>query len=66
MAISVGTGSVFLLLLGFQENYWEVSQAIFVGCMLLKVLYANVVYATEASPAVAVPAVALRLQAQSS
>lgn len=44
MAVSVAAGIVFLLLLGFQENYWEVPQAILVGLMLLQVMYANVVY----------------------
>ena len=36
-----GTGVLFILLLGVQENYWEVAQAILLGSMLLKVLYAN-------------------------
>jgi len=36
---------VLLLLLGLQENYWELPQGIFVGLLLLKVLYANIVYA---------------------
>ena len=44
MAVSVAAGIVFLLLLGFQENYWEVPQAILVGLMLVQVMYANVVY----------------------
>lgn len=33
------TGCIFLFLLGFQENYWEVTQAILPGVMLLKVLH---------------------------
>lgn len=42
MAFSFGTGVLLLFLLGFQENYWEVPQAILVGCFVLKVLYANI------------------------
>jgi hypothetical protein len=38
------TGTIFLMLLGFQENYWEVPHAILVGLLLLKVLHANIVY----------------------
>ncbi len=44
MAIAFSIGVIFLFLLGLQENYWEVPQAIFLGAMLLKVLYACVVY----------------------
>lgn len=33
-------GITLIALLGLQENYWEVPQAIFVGIMLLKVMYA--------------------------
>ncbi len=44
MAIAFSIGIIFLFLLGLQENYWEVPQAIFLGCMLLKVLYACVVH----------------------
>jgi hypothetical protein len=54
MAIAFSIGIVFLFLLGLQENYWEVPQAIFLGCMLLKVLYACIVHApnhlTERKP----------------
>ena len=44
LAVSSGAGICFLLLLGFQENYWEVPQAILVGLMLVQTMYANVVY----------------------
>lgn len=40
LAVSWGAGLIFLFLLGMQENYWEVTQAIFVGAMLAKVQYA--------------------------
>ena len=43
-ALVVTSGSIFLLLLGLQENYWEMPQAILVGVLLLKVVYANVMY----------------------
>jgi hypothetical protein len=41
LAVSVGTCVLLFLLLGMQENYWEVPQAVFVGVMLIKVGYAN-------------------------
>ncbi len=34
------TGFVFIFLLGFQENYYEVPQAIFIGVLTLQILYA--------------------------
>jgi hypothetical protein len=37
-------GVLFLFFLGAQENYWEVAQAIFIGLILLKLLYANMLY----------------------
>jgi hypothetical protein len=40
IAFSIGSGVGLLFLLGIQENYWEVPQAILVGCMTMKVLYA--------------------------
>ena len=40
LASSFGTGLLLILLLGMQENYWEVPQAILVGLMILKVQYA--------------------------
>lgn len=43
IAFSIGSGVVLLFLLGIQENYWEVPQAILVGCMSMKVLYAMLI-----------------------
>ena len=43
-AMATGIALVFLLLLGFQENYWEVPQAIFPGVLIIQVMYANVVH----------------------
>jgi len=40
-AFAAAAGILFIVLLGFQENYWEVPQAIFPGFVLLKLLYAN-------------------------
>ena len=40
LASSLGTGMVLILLLGLQENYWEIPQAILVGLLILKVQYA--------------------------
>ena len=44
LAASAGAGIIFFLLMGFQENYWEVPQAILLGLMLIQLMYANVVY----------------------
>jgi hypothetical protein len=44
LAASAGAGIIFFLLIGFQENYWEVPQAILLGLMLIQLMYANVVY----------------------
>jgi len=41
LAFSLGAGIIFIFLLGFQENYWEVPQAIFPGLLLLKVVRSN-------------------------
>jgi hypothetical protein len=51
MAMAFSIGVIFLFLLGLQENYWEVPQAIFLGTMFLKVLYASVFYAKDYSKA---------------
>lgn len=51
LAASYGSGIVLLVLLGFQENYWEVPQAILIGCMLLKVQHALLFHAPAAPPA---------------
>ncbi len=37
------TAIIFIFLLGFQENNWEVPQAWFSGLLFLKILYANVI-----------------------
>jgi hypothetical protein len=41
LAIAVASGTMLYAFLGAQENYWEVPQAILIGLMLLKLLYAN-------------------------
>lgn len=46
-AVAFCTGVFFLLLLGFQENYWEAPQAILVGLLLLKALYATLVHGAD-------------------
>jgi hypothetical protein len=48
-AVSAGAGIMFFFLIGFQENYWEVPQAILIGLMLVQVMYANVVYRPQLS-----------------
>lgn len=40
----VAAGILFICLLGLQENYWEVPQAILCGCLWLKVQYGLCVY----------------------
>ena len=47
-ATATGAGVILFVLLGMQENYWETPQAVFVGAMLLKAMYARLVYATGA------------------
>jgi hypothetical protein len=42
-------GLVFMVLLAVQDNYWETPQAVLVGCLLLKLLYANVLYSGDDS-----------------
>lgn len=42
LAIALTVGSLFLLLLGWQENYWEVPQAIFPGLLILKMFHASI------------------------
>ena len=49
------TGTIFVVLLGLQENYWEVPQAILVGLLLLKVMYANIMYGEVGRTDVALP-----------
>ncbi len=43
-AFFFGTGVLTLFGAGFFEFYWEIPQTIFVGCLILKVLYANIMY----------------------
>jgi len=47
LATAVLAGFSFLLLLGMQENYWEVPQAILPGAMLLKAMHANLESSTR-------------------
>jgi hypothetical protein len=47
--ISFGTAVIFLFLLGIQENYWEVPQAILLGLMLIKIQYAYLIYVDTSS-----------------
>jgi len=43
IGFSFGAGVILLFLLGMQENYWETTQAILIGCLSLKQLYANLI-----------------------
>ena len=43
-ALLCSAGILLLALLGWQSDYWEVPQAILVGVLALKVMYANVMY----------------------
>ena len=45
-AVLFAAGVLFVGLLGLQQNYWELPQAIFVGLLLLKVLHSNILYAS--------------------
>ena len=47
--LAFGTGVIFIFLLGMQENYWEIPQAIFVGLLILKLQYANIRYGASHS-----------------
>ena len=51
-AFSFGTSLTFIFLLGFQENYWEVTQAIFIGLLLMKTAYAILVHTNQVEPSV--------------
>ncbi|MBO9542811.1 hypothetical protein J7643_19660 [bacterium] len=44
LAFTITASILFLCFLGVQENYWEVPQAIMIGCMLIQVAYASLVY----------------------
>jgi hypothetical protein len=39
--VALGAGIILLFLLGIQENYWEVPQAILIGLLIFKVQLAN-------------------------
>ena len=39
--MGVAFGVMLFGALGLQENYWEVPQAVLIGLMLIKLLYAN-------------------------
>lgn len=43
VAFIYSSGLLFLFLLGAQENYWEVAQAVFPGIMMLKVLFGRLI-----------------------
>jgi hypothetical protein len=43
-ALLCSAGVLLLVLLGWQSDYWEVPQAILVGVLALKAMYANVMY----------------------
>ena len=47
LPIATASSIIFLTLLGLQENYWEVPQAIFTGVVMMKVYYAISVYPTR-------------------
>ncbi len=51
--VSLGAMGILLFLLGVQENYWEVPQAIFLGILLIKVLYGYLIYHDQFRDAVA-------------
>jgi hypothetical protein len=38
---------LFIFLIGWQENYWEAPQALFVGILLIKIRYATVMHPVE-------------------
>lgn len=40
-ATALGAGILFLMLLGLQENYWEIPQAILIGVMWMKAVHAT-------------------------
>src|SRR5690606_10620420 len=50
--VLVATGTLFLVLLGFQQTYWEIPQAILIGCLVLKVLYAHNMYDHAEAPSI--------------
>lgn len=54
-AASFGAGVILLFMLGMQENYWEVPQAVFLGILLLKVQYAGILNHQHISPPETMP-----------
>jgi uncharacterized membrane protein len=51
-ALLCAAGILLLVLIGWQAAYWEIPQAILIGVLALKVLYANVMYPLDDDPAV--------------
>ena len=51
-AMVVIAGTLFFALIGLQDTYWEVPQAILIGLLLLKAMYANMMYGAPESEAV--------------
>jgi len=49
IALALAVGVVLVLLLGLQENYWEMPQALLVGLLVFKVAYANLAHAPARS-----------------
>lgn len=43
LGAAVVAGIVFFVLLGFQADYWEVPQAVLIGALLIKAMYATLV-----------------------
>jgi hypothetical protein len=57
-ALGLGSSMVFLFMLGIQENYWEISQAIYSGILLMLVQYGRLrcLYRqVQPSPALTLP-----------
>ena len=50
IGFSFGTGVLLLVLLGVQENYWEIPQAILIGVMLLKLQYGLLISRSTGEP----------------
>ena len=53
VGFSFATGVLLLVLLGVQENYWEVPQAILIGVMLLKLQYGLLISRSRHEPLLA-------------
>lgn len=48
--IALGANILLLFLLGVQENYWEISQAIFIGVLLIQLQWAQLIYLRSQIP----------------